>query len=64
MLRRAVVLFVLLAVATVPLARAQDPGSGTTPVAEITVKAVAAGRAVLTFDQAPGSTSSATLEVR
>jgi hypothetical protein len=37
-LRRIVVLFVLLAVATVPLARAQDPGTestGTTPVATL-----------------------------
>ena len=43
------------------------PGSvtlwGTVRVAEITVKALAAGRAVLSFDQAPGSTSSATVEV-
>jgi general secretion pathway protein D len=37
--------------------------SGTVRVAEITVRAVAAGRAVLSFDQAPGSTSSATLEI-
>ncbi len=38
--------------------------SGTKPVAEITLRGVAAGRAVLSFEQAPGSTSSATVEVR
>ncbi len=38
--------------------------AGTKPIARITFRAIAAGKSVLSFDQAPGSTSSATLEVR
>ncbi|MGH9368432.1 MAG: secretin N-terminal domain-containing protein [Thermoanaerobaculia bacterium] len=38
--------------------------AGTRPIAEITLRGVAAGRAVLSFEEAPGSSSSATVEVR
>jgi general secretion pathway protein D len=37
--------------------------SGTQPIARIRFQGVAAGRTVVSFEQAPGSTSSATLEV-
>ena len=38
--------------------------SGTRAIARLTFKGVAAGRAVVSFDQAPGSSASATLEVK
>jgi hypothetical protein len=37
--------------------------AGTKPVARIALRALAPGRSALTFEQAPGGTSSATIEV-
>jgi len=41
-----------------------NPLSGTQAIAQITLQGVAPGRSVLSFDQAPGSSSSSTVEVK